>query len=86
MNRYPKSVHTLEGATVYMVDAGDKDVLVCEGKAYFGGQDGVNTFELNHETAYALRKLFPSPRPKGCWENSAASAWATGSASRLRVI
>ena len=47
MNKYPKSVHALEGATVYMADAGDRDVLVCEGKAYFGGQDGANTFELD---------------------------------------
>ena len=64
MNKYPKSVHALEGATVYMADAGDKDVLVCEGKAYFGGLDGVNTFELDHETACTLRRLFPFTAPK----------------------
>jgi hypothetical protein len=49
---------------VYMADAGDRDVLVCEGKAYFGGQDGANTFELDHETACTLRKLFPFTAPK----------------------
>ena len=64
MNKYPKSVHALEGATVYIADAGDRDVLVCEGKAYFGGQDGVNTFELDHETACTLRKLFSFTAPK----------------------
>ena len=33
MTKYLSSVHTLDGATVYMANAGDRDVLVCEGKA-----------------------------------------------------
>lgn len=60
---YEKSVHTLEGAKVYMADAGDRDVLVCEGKPYFGGKEGQNVAELNHETANTLRKLFPFTAP-----------------------
>ncbi len=64
MKRYQSSVHSLEGATVYMADAGDKDVLVCEGRPYFGGAEGVNVFELDHETACKLRKLFPFTAPK----------------------
>ena len=64
MKRYQSSVHSLEGATVYMADAGDKDVLVCEGRPYFGGAEGVNVFELDYETACKLRKLFPFTAPK----------------------
>ncbi|MBQ3079561.1 MAG: tagaturonate epimerase family protein [Clostridia bacterium] len=62
-NIYPKSVNLLEGAKVYMADAGDRDVLVCEGKPYFGGEEGKNVFELNHETANTLRSLFPFTAP-----------------------
>ena len=64
MTKYQLSIHELEGATVYMADAGDRDVLVCEGKNYFGGEDGVNTFELTHEVANKLRELFPFTAPK----------------------
>ena len=64
MTKYTKSIHELDGAVVYMASVGDRDVLVCEGKAYFGGEDGVNTFELNHEVAEKLRKLFPFTAPK----------------------
>ena len=64
MTKYLSSVHTLDGATVYMANAGDRDVLVCEGKAYFGGQDGTNQYELTHEVANTLRKLFPFTAPK----------------------
>lgn len=60
---YTKSEHMLEGAKVYMADAGDRDVLVCEGKPYFGGEEGANVFELNHETANRLRELFPFTAP-----------------------
>ena len=60
---YPKSVHVLEDAKVYMADIGDRDVLVCEGKPYFGGQEGTNVAELNHETANELRRLFPFTAP-----------------------
>ena len=51
MKRYSASMHALDGAVVYMADAGDRDVLVCEGKPYFGGEEGVNCFELTHEVA-----------------------------------
>lgn len=64
MNIYSKSVHYLDGAKVYIADNGDKDVLICEGKAYFGGAEGTNQFELNHETACTLRRLFPFTAPK----------------------
>ena len=64
MTKYTSSKHELEGAVVYMANAGEKDVLVCEGKAYFGGEDGVNTFELDHAAAEKLRKLFPFTAPK----------------------
>ncbi len=63
MKRYPASMHALDGAVVYMADAGDRDVLVCEGKPYFGGEEGVNCFELTHEVAVTLRKLFPFTAP-----------------------
>ena len=64
MNRYPSSVHALDGATVYMANAGDRDVLVCEGKPYFGGSEGTNCFELTHEVACTLRRLFPFTAPR----------------------
>ena len=32
---YPASVHELPGAKIYMIDLGDRDALVCEGKDYF---------------------------------------------------
>ena len=63
MKKYPSSLHALDGAVVYMADAGDRDVLVCEGRPYFGGEEGVNTFELTHEVACTLRKLFPFTAP-----------------------
>ena len=64
MTKYTSSIHELDGAVVYMANAGDRDVLVCEGKAYFGGADGTNTYELNHEVANKLRALFPFTAPK----------------------
>lgn len=60
---YPKSEHALDGAKVYMADAGDRDVIVCEGKPYFGGSEGKNVIELTHEAANTLRKLFPFTAP-----------------------
>lgn len=63
MKIYEKSRHALEGAVVYMCDAGDRDVLVCDGKPYFGGEQGVNTFELTHDVANKLRELFPFTAP-----------------------
>ena len=60
---YPKSEHALDGARVYMADAGDRDVIVCEGRPYFGGAEGKNVVELTHEAANTLRRLFPFTAP-----------------------
>ncbi len=59
LKKYPLSEHALEGALIYIADAGDRDVLVCEGKAYFPRR--IN--ELDHETANTLRRLFPFTAP-----------------------
>ncbi len=64
MTKYTSSIHELDGAVVYMANAGDRDVLVCEGKAYFGGADGTNICELTHDVANKLRQLFPFTAPK----------------------
>ena len=56
---YPASVHELPGAKICMVDLGDRDALVCEGKDYFPQE--LN--ELTHETANRLRVLFPFTAP-----------------------
>lgn len=60
---YAKSIHALEGAKVYMADMDGRDVLVCEGKPYFGGECGENVFELTHDVAVKLRELFPFTAP-----------------------
>jgi len=64
MKMYPKSVHQLEGAKVYIADDGEKDVLVCEGKPYFGGKEGKNVFPFSHELAMKMRSLFPFTAPR----------------------
>ena len=56
---YPASVHELPGAKIYMIDLGDRDALVCEGKDYFPQEMN----ELTHETANRLRALFPFTAP-----------------------
>ncbi len=63
MKIYEKSRHALDGAIVYMRDGGDRDVLVCDGKPYFGGAYGLNEFELTHSVADRLRALFPFTSP-----------------------
>jgi len=60
---YEKSVHALEGAKVYLAELNGKDVLVCEGKPYFGGEEGVNAFVLTHEIVCRMRELFPFTAP-----------------------
>ena len=72
---YPASVHELPGAKIYMIDLGDRDALVCEGKDYFPQEMN----ELTHETANRLRALFPFTAPV-----PAPWAWATGSALPAR--
>ncbi|MBQ4620475.1 MAG: tagaturonate epimerase family protein [Clostridia bacterium] len=60
---YEKSRHSLEGATVYLAEKDGRDVLVCEGRPYFGGEAGVNVFEINHDVMNKMRQLFPFTAP-----------------------
>jgi len=63
MKIYEKSRHSLEGAVVYLAETGGRDVLVCEGRPYFGGEEGKNVFEINHDVMNRLRGLFPFTAP-----------------------
>ncbi len=64
MKIYEKSRHSLEGANVYLARMDDgRDALVCEGKPYFGGEEGRNVFEINHAVMNRIRELFPFTAP-----------------------
>ena len=62
---YPKSVRTLDGATFFMADAGDADVLVCVGKSEMPGKTrcGVTVSPCDHAAAEFLRRTFPFTAP-----------------------
>ncbi len=67
---YPKSIDRADGATVFMADAGDRDLLVAAGKnpGFAGesrlcGETPVVVAELTHENAQVLRRVFPYTAP-----------------------
>lgn len=63
MKIYEKSRHALEGAVVYLAEKDGRDVIVCEGKPYFGGEEGTNVIKITHEAMNRLRELFPFTAP-----------------------
>ena len=66
---YQKSVHKAEGCTAFVIDAGDRDVLIATEGCGFTGTPFRKGFkkwvacEENHENAVALRKNFKFTAP-----------------------
>lgn len=58
---YPSSVHELPGAKIYMIDLGDRDALVCEGKDYFPQE--MNSLRTRRRTGFARCSRSPRPCP-----------------------